>query len=300
VAYPERRFSIADEHDAFVAHNADGGRELQRPTPSSISLQEYLRLRRPARGSEALTITPDGQWLVGLLQASQEHASPTASRARRIVFSHTSTRQTREYLYLLDSPALHNNSEILALSATQFLVLERDGNLLDGMLAPTVKKLYEIDITGATDISVLGSTGLTPIGGTTTLENATAAELAAAGIVPVSKRLAVDPFGLGVGTGRPAGSALDPADLLLVVSDDDVGLDSADDELLPHLVVPNGVADVVSVWQIQLPLVEPAEKPGMAKPASRPETPSAASSGSASDDDVPGHPADARSPSRAP
>ena len=70
------------------------------------------------------------------MQAPLENPSSagvrTVSRATRILFRHTTTGQTREYIYLLDLPTLQGNSEMLALSATRFLVLDRHGNFLFG------------------------------------------------------------------------------------------------------------------------------------------------------------------------
>jgi hypothetical protein len=171
VAHPDGTFWISDEYGPFIAHYGPDGRELQRLSPCNGGLPEVYRLRRPNRGMEGLTITPDGQWLVGIMQAPLENPSPAGgrniSRATRILFRHVSTGATREYVYLLDSPTLQGNSEILALSATRFLVLERDGNFLFGSPAATVKKVYEIDIANATDISVLGALGVKLIPPTT-------------------------------------------------------------------------------------------------------------------------------------
>jgi len=69
---------------------------------------------------EGLTITPDRQWLVGVMQAPLENPASAGvrnvSRLTRILFRNLSTGATREYAYLLETPTLQGNSEILALS----------------------------------------------------------------------------------------------------------------------------------------------------------------------------------------
>ena len=76
-------------------------------------------------------------------------------------------------------------------------MIERDGNFAFGSPPSTFKRIYEIDITGATDLSALGALGATPIAGGKTLEQATVAQLVAAGVVPVSKTLRVDLIAAG-------------------------------------------------------------------------------------------------------
>ena len=161
---------------------------------------------------EGLTITPDHQWLVGIMQAPLENPSSAGvrniSRATRILFRNIQSGATREYLYLLENSTLQGNSEILALSATRFLVIERDGTFLFGAPVSTFKRIYEIDMAGATDISAQGALGAAPINGKT-IEQATVAEILAAGIVPVSKSLAVDLIALGYPHDKPEGLALE-------------------------------------------------------------------------------------------
>jgi len=256
VAMTDGTFWISDEYGPFIAHYAADGREIERLSPCNGGIPEVYRLRRPNRGMEGLTLTPDGEWLVGIMQAPLENPSPAGvrniSRATRILFRHMTTGETREYLYLLDAATLQGNSEILALSATRFLVIERDGLFLGGTPAAAMKKIYEIDITGATDISTAGALGATPISGRT-LEQATVTELAAAGFVPVTKKLAVDLVALGYPHDKPEGLALAPGGMLFVVNDDDFGVVSQDGGLGQKILPTTGRPDGVAVWQIRLP-----------------------------------------------
>jgi hypothetical protein len=69
-------------------------------------------------------------------------------RNNRILEVDTVTGDAREFLYTLDDKS-NGVSEIVAVNEHQFLVLERDGRA--GSQA-TFKKLFLIDITGATDV----------------------------------------------------------------------------------------------------------------------------------------------------
>ncbi len=258
VALPDGTFWISDEYGPFLAHYDATGRELARLSPCNGGLPSVYQLRRPNRGMEGLTLTPDRRWLVGIMQAPLENPSAAGvrnvSRATRILFRHRESGETREYLYLLDSPTLQGNSEILALSVTRFLVIERDGQFLFGTPAATTKLIYEVDIAGATEISALGALGATPMGGSKTLEQATVAELAAAGIVPVTKKLRVDLVALGYPHDKPEGLALAPGGMLFVVNDDDFGIVSGPGGALAQkLLPPTTTADAVTIWQIRLP-----------------------------------------------
>ncbi len=71
----------------------------------------------------------------------------------RIVAFDIATGATKQYLYQQEIDN-NSNSEISALSDTQFLIIERDGKFSgDG---PVMKHIYKIDISGAKDISGAG------------------------------------------------------------------------------------------------------------------------------------------------
>lgn len=257
VALADGTFWTSDEYGPFLTHFAADGRQIERLSPCNGGVPEVYKLRRPNRGMEGLTITPNGQWLVGIMQAPLENPSSAGvrnvSRLTRVLFRDIATGATREYAYLLDDPTLQGNSEILALSDTRFLVIERDGAFLFGSPAATVKKIYEIDVTGATDISALGALGATPISGKT-LEQATVVELTTAGVVPVSKTLRVDLVALGYTHDKSEGMALAPGGMLFVSNDDDFGINTGPDgSLIQKLLPPGSAPDAVEVWQIKLP-----------------------------------------------
>lgn len=258
VALADGSFWLSDEYGPFLSHYDNSGRELERLSPCNGGLPEVYQLRRPNRGMEGLTISLDDRWLVGIMQAPLENPTSAGvrnvSRATRILFRNIRTGQTKELLYLLDDANLQGNSEIVALSDTRYMVIERDGTFAFGSPAATLKRIYVIDITGATDISALGALGATPIGGTKTIEQATVAELLAAGIVPVTKVRAIDLVSMGYPHDKPEGLARSRDGYLFVANDDDFGIVGSGGALVQKVLPPSTTQpDYVSVWQLRLP-----------------------------------------------
>ena len=250
-------FWVSDEYGPFMARFSPSGREQVRWSPCNGGLPTVYAKRRPNRGMEGLTRTPDGKWLVGAMQAPLENPSSAGvrnvSRLTRLLFKNLQNGSTREYAYLLDDAASQGNSEILALSNKRFLVLERDGNFLFGTPTTTLKRIYEIDITGATDISVKGALGATPIAGGKTLEQATVAELTAAGIKPVSKTLRFDLAALGYTHDKAEGLAITPDNVLFVSNDDDFGITTgAVGVMIQKILPPTGKPDFVELFPIRM------------------------------------------------
>lgn len=104
--------------------------------------------RTTNKGMEGLAITPDGTTLIGVMQAN---LLQDTKKYIRIVTIDIASRATNEYAYKLVSGS--GISEILAINNTEFLVLERDGEGLGSNSAAVHKKLYKIDLAGATDVS---------------------------------------------------------------------------------------------------------------------------------------------------
>jgi hypothetical protein len=99
------------------------------------------------KGMEGLAITPDGKTLVGIMQANLVN-DPVGTV--RIVTIDVASGATHEYAYkLTDGSGI---SDIIAIDATHFLVDERDGKGLGDGSSAKVKKLYQVDLSGATDI----------------------------------------------------------------------------------------------------------------------------------------------------
>lgn len=174
--------------------------------------------RQDNRGFEGLTASPDGGKLYAVLQDPlvNEGASNDGRRSQnvRIVEFDTATGEaTKQVIYQLESrndingriPGTANDfsatnqgrsigvSSILALNDHEFLVLERDNRGV-GVDDPTganpvgSKRIYKIDITGATDVSAISLAGSNALPG---------------GVTPVSKQLYLDIQAALIAAGLP-------------------------------------------------------------------------------------------------
>lgn len=264
VAMPDGTFWVSDEYGPFIMHFDATGKELLRLSPFNGTLPVELAKRRSNRGMECLTLTPDGTMLVGMLQSALEqadHLDPVSGLIAdatkvvpvRIVTYTFSSGQVREYLYMLEDPNTNNKvvtSEITALSNTEFLVLERDNSFP----ASALKKVFRINLTGATDVGPLhavpgavyegtgdkrgilfagksleATVGLASAAGATTT-------LAGLGVTPVSKALhfdigstlaGLDAAGRFFGHDKMEGiSIANGGDLIYIANDSDFGIDA--------------------------------------------------------------------------
>ena len=119
------------------------------------------------KGMEGLAITPDGKTLIGFVQSALLQDGGDGARVNRILAIDIASGRTRQFAYdnyLADTEKTYGSSEILAINSHEFLVLERDGKGLGDGSSAKVKRLYKIDLAGATDISGLsGESNLLPL-----------------------------------------------------------------------------------------------------------------------------------------
>jgi Esterase-like activity of phytase/Bacterial Ig domain len=155
VAMPDGTFWVSDEYGPFIVHFDANGKELERLSPFDGTLPPELSLRSPNQGMEGLTITPDGKTLVGIMQSAIQSPglqgpSKSVPVTRIVTIDLADRSNVHEYLYPLANPQESKVavSEISALSATTFLVDERD----DAAAPNGNKKIYVADISEATDI----------------------------------------------------------------------------------------------------------------------------------------------------
>ncbi|WP_375446792.1 esterase-like activity of phytase family protein [uncultured Fibrella sp.] len=230
-------FWISDEYGPHLVHFDANGNTIERINPfgsgtGGRKIPMVFATRRPNRGMEGLTLTPDGKTLVGIMQFPLYNPSTAAvagSLVTRILTFDIATGATKQYVYLIERANLQANSEITAITNTTFLVLERDGEYgTDATKGTLFKRVYKIDLTGATDISDPnnGANGKL-YAGKTVEELKTGAALQANGIVPVSKSLALD-LATEISPVYPhdkaEGMALITPTLLAVSNDDDFGI----------------------------------------------------------------------------
>ena len=231
VAAADGTFWVSDEYGPHIVHyNADGV-EMERISPIGVNtgnrkLPAVFAKRRPNRGMEGMCMTPDGKMLVGTMQSTMyvpTKVLATNTTLTRIVTFDLATGQTKQYLYKQDGGASDSVCDITAISNNEFLVIERDGKFgSQGGL----KKVYKINLTGASDVNGpdLAAVDGLKINGKA-LEQSTWAEIAAAGLLPVSKTLAVDLVAkIGYEHDKFEGIVYLGGNKLAVFNDDDFGV----------------------------------------------------------------------------
>jgi hypothetical protein len=199
---PDGTFWISDEYGPHLVHFDAQGKTIERINPFGTGkggrrIPAVFATRRPNRGMEGLTITPDGKTLVGIMQFPLYNPSAAAisgSLVTRILAYDIASGTSKQYVYLIERANLQAISEIVAINNNEFLVLERDGEYATDANKSTVfKKIYKINITSATDISDPSDAATGKLyGGATVEQLKTAAALSSNGITPVSKTLVVD------------------------------------------------------------------------------------------------------------
>jgi hypothetical protein len=223
---PKGTLFISDEYGPFVGEFDLAGKRIRSlPVPAKFLIahthpDEKKEIaantsgRVTNKGMEGLAITPDGSKLVGCMQASLIQDGGRDAQNVRILEIDVASGKTREFVYQRERQKT-GISEIIAINANEYLVLERDGK---AGTTSKIKKLFRIDLTGATDVSSverLPKSGLP------------------AGVVPVKKSEFLDfldpKFGLfnddlpGKIEGLAFGPDLpDGRHLLLVTSDNDL------------------------------------------------------------------------------
>ncbi|WBA07793.1 esterase-like activity of phytase family protein [Salinivibrio kushneri] len=217
VALSDGTFWVSDEYGPHIVHFDAEGREIGRINAFAndervdLTLPAEFGTRRANRGMEGLAITPDEKTLVGIMQSTLYNPDNAVKDLdiTRIVTVNLESGNIGQYLYRQEKPQ-NSNSEIVALSDTQFLVIERDGSFLYGgpngeqAATPDAQKhIYRIDLTSGTNLETLTGSGdvkqdtelgLTLSGKTLeeiVLEQGWGA-LSEAGITPVSKSLVID------------------------------------------------------------------------------------------------------------
>ncbi|MDP9960898.1 esterase-like activity of phytase family protein [Chryseobacterium lathyri] len=231
VASADGTFWVSDEYGPHIVHYNTDGVELERISPIGVNtgprkLPAVLAKRRANRGMEGLCITPDGKTLVGTIQSTMyvpTKALATNTTLTRIVTFDIATGQTKQYLYKQNGGGSDSVCDITAISSTEFLVIERDGNY--GSQGGT-KKVYRINIAGASDVN---GTDITAVDGmkinNKTLEQSTWDEITNAGLKPVSKVLAIDLVAkLGYEHDKFEGIVYLGNNKLAVFNDDDFGI----------------------------------------------------------------------------
>nr|WP_199157358.1 esterase-like activity of phytase family protein [Pedobacter sp. ASV2] len=230
-------FWLSDEYGPHLLHVDATGKTIERINPygngtGGRSIPAVFTKRKANRGMEGLTITPDGKTLVGIMQSPMQSpttAAMSGSVVLRILTFEIATAATKQYVYLMDNASLTGVSEIVAVNATTFLTIERDGDYGGAPTSPaTFKRVFKINLSGATDVSdaTNGANGKL-YNGKTVEELKDLAGLTSAGIVPVSKSLVLDLLKYLPSIyphDKAEGLALINGNTLVISNDDDFGV----------------------------------------------------------------------------
>jgi len=264
VALPDGTFWVAEEYGPSLLHLDAAGRTLERIDPYGTSargrrLPNVLAARRPNFGFEGLTVTPDGKTLVAVLQSPLDNPSREirgAAKLTRLVSMDLDTGRTRQFAYVHDAPGLYN-TEVLALSDRELLVIERDAFFAGHPETPARhKRVYRANLEGATDLSDPEDGPRGRLFGGRAPEELAESDLRAAGVRPATRTLAVDLLALpgGYPHDKPEGMALVGPALLAVVNDDDFGITEEDGALaVKRLPGAGGARDRSRVRIVPLP-----------------------------------------------
>jgi hypothetical protein len=266
-------FWISDEYGPHITHFDAEGNQLERISPfqngtNNREMPKVFIRRRANRGMEGLASTPDGQWLVGGMQSPLDNpASPGAtrdkarnSRVNRLLFFNIETGATKQFIYRTTNPG-NFISDIVAVSNTEFLVLERDGNFpLAGNPASAFKRVYRINVSGASDVSDPSNSVTGMLINGKTLEVAAADnEAGFNALKPVDKSLAVDLIAAfpNFPHDKTEGLALIGKDFIAVSNDDDFGVvDDGAGSFIPKylpLFNPTKVIDHGVTYFVKIP-----------------------------------------------
>jgi hypothetical protein len=215
-------FLVSDEYGPSLLEFDRSGNLLRRFTPPDNviprvgSTVDYISTpatetsgREPNRGYEGLAISPDGKYAYAMLQnGTIQDGWTSANRGiftRIVKYDIASGTAVAQYAYpLLTSGQGTGISALVALGNDKFLVLERNnrGVGVGASFATAEKSVYQIDLTGATDVtsinlpaSAAGPLSFTPVNKSPRIIDLAANTLAGLGSKPPEKMegLAIGP-----------------------------------------------------------------------------------------------------------
>ena len=167
-ALKDGSFWISDEYGPHLVHYDGNGVEIERINAfvsdernnvvvngQRVLLPAEFTKRRANRGMEALTITPDQNTLVGIMESSMDNPDESGrlSSLVRIVTINLVSGKIAQYLYRLDNPK-HVASGIVAINGHEFYLIEHDRKFPLQEESAT-KLIYKVDIAQATDIETV-------------------------------------------------------------------------------------------------------------------------------------------------
>jgi hypothetical protein len=266
-------FWMGDEYRPSIVRFAADGTLLARYVPAGSNgfgatvgteaLPAVYAQRRANRGFEA--IAQYNGAIFAFIQSpidNPDSVNDTASKASKSIrilkFDPTTESTVAEYLYRQEGGGSDKMGDAVAIGPNRFLVVERD----DGTGPTTKKKVFEIDLSNATNLATLPASIVGPGG---TLEGLSDAQLASAGIVPVTKKLVVDLAAIGYTNvaDKVEGLAYIDASRFAVIGDNDFKMPPTFDPntgLLP--ANPNALETTIGVISFAGRELDPSDQDG--------------------------------------
>ena len=173
---------IADEYGPSIVEFNRAGVEVRRFTvPANLIPRNAAGMpnfasdagntlgRAANRGFEGLAISPDGRFVYATLQSAMlDEANRNGLYSRIVKYDMTTGEAVAQYAYKFESTGQGRGvSEIVALGNDKFLILERNnrGVGIGADFATADKNVFQIDLSGATDISsIILAGGVLPAG----------------------------------------------------------------------------------------------------------------------------------------
>ncbi|WP_284645948.1 esterase-like activity of phytase family protein [Paenibacillus silviterrae] len=255
----DQTFWISDEYGPSIAHVKRDGTIIERIVPQGWAAQAstplmkiheelpavYNQLRQN-RGAEAVGITPDGKFLFMAMQSPLRNPTKEMDQSRQIrliKFDLETLKPVAEFAYVAEDARQFKDlkqadiviSDLVVVHENLLLIDERDKNAGD---KAQLKRIYAIDLTKATNI--LGKFDDAAAAGKT-LEQMSIQDLKTHGITPPSKRTVVDLVAFQFPYEKVEGLSLVNGNKLVIVNDNDFGVDSTSPE--------NGT----ELWTFELP-----------------------------------------------
>lgn len=226
--------------DRFIAEGtaALGDDPKEEGTYGSETLPAIYAKRRANRGFEAIAYDAEKDVIYAFIQSpmyNPDSSTKNNSDVIRILgVSATDGTPVEEYVYLLErnkdtgvsTSRVDKIGDAVYTGNGKFLVIERDS---EGPDNPHGKKyIFEVSLTGATNVLNMTIARNDGTDGSTTLEEMTADQLFAAGVQAVHKNKVVNLPTIGyVGSDKAEGVALLPDGSIAVMNDNDFGLAGA-------------------------------------------------------------------------
>ncbi|MEO8337491.1 MAG: esterase-like activity of phytase family protein [bacterium] len=151
-------------------------------TPNYASDLGNIAGKTTNRGFEGLATSPDGKFVYAMMQSGMlDEGAGNGLYSRIVKFDAITGDAVAQYAYKLDAASQgRGTSALVALGNDKFLVLERNnrGVGVGATISPADKAVYEIDLTGATDVSNISITnGVLPAGVQTVAKGAKVMDL---------------------------------------------------------------------------------------------------------------------------